>query len=147
MWHRHRWVIVLLIMTCLLSACTSSTNKADESAPAKVEPIEQTGFSRVILTADAAKRLGIQTTPVSDTQVGGTLEKVVPYSAVFYDVHGATWVYTNPQPLTFVRGSVKVDSIDDEDRAILSDGPPTGTAVVTVGTPELYGTEFEGGES
>ncbi len=151
MWLGYRWMIAVLIIIGLLSACTlppaSSANnsgESDTSEPARVEHLGGTGLGRLTLTAEAAKRLGIQTTPVSDMQVGETQQKVVPYSAVFYDLHGATWVYTNPAPLTFVRGSINIDSIDG-DRAILSAGPPSGTAVVTVGAPELYGTEFPGG--
>jgi hypothetical protein len=134
-------ILILIIAGLQLSACSSTpTNNVsdyDTTSPAKVERIGQTGFSRVILTADAAKRLGIQTAQVSDP-------KVVPYSAVFYDLHGATWVYTNPAPLTFVRQSISVDSING-DQALLSVAIPTDTKVVTVGAPELYGTEFPGG--
>jgi hypothetical protein len=97
------------------------------------------------LTAEAAKRLDIQTAPVHDAQVRGKPRKVVPYAAVFYDLNGATWVYTNLEPLTFVRASISVDYIDG-DLAVLSDGPPSGTEVVTVGAPELYGTEFGVGQ-
>jgi hypothetical protein len=148
-----RWMIaILLIIVCLqLSACVqtpaSSARKEDgddTDAPAKVELLGGTDLNRVILSAEAAKRLDIQTTPVRDAQVGGTQRKVVPYSAVLYDLHGETWVYTNPEPLTFVRARISVDYIDG-DLAVLSDGPPSGTAVVTVGASELYGTEFEGG--
>lgn len=71
--------------------------------------------------------------------------KVVPYAAVLYDAHGDTWVYTNPEPLIFVRHRISVDYIDG-DLAVLSDGPPSGTAVVTVGAAELFGTEFEIGK-
>jgi len=99
----------------------------------------------VILTAEAAKRLDIQTAPVHDAQVRGKLRKVVPYAAVFYDLNGATWVYINLEPLNFVRASISVDYIDG-DLAVLSDGPPSGTEVVTVGAPELYGTEFGVGQ-
>jgi hypothetical protein len=99
----------------------------------------------VILTEQAAKRLGIQTAPVQDAKVRGKLQKVVPYAAVYYDLNGKTWVYTNPDPLTFVRASINVDSIDG-DLAVLSEGPPTGTKVVIVGAPELYGTEFGVGQ-
>lgn len=66
---------------------------------------------------------------------------VIPYAAVIYDLEGATWAYTNPDPLTFVRASIEVDYIDG-DRAILTNGPPAGTAVVTAGAAELYGEEF-----
>jgi hypothetical protein len=66
--------------------------------------------------------------------------KIVPYAAVMYGPHGETWVYTNPEPLTFIRHSIAIDYIDG-DQVVLSDGPPTGTKVVTVGVAELYGTE------
>jgi len=152
MWHGHRWMVAVLIIVALLqlAACgptlaSSLSKKGGEGAdaPARVEHIAGTGLSRVILTAQAANRLGIQTTPVRDAQVRGALRKVVPYSALIYDLHGDTWVYTNPSPLTFVRAYVSVDYIDG-DLAVLSNGPPSGTEVVTIGAPELYGAEFEG---
>jgi hypothetical protein len=71
----------------------------------------------------------------------GEKRKVVPYSAVLYDVHGETWVYTNPEPLVFVRHKVDVDYIEG-DVAVLEDGPRSGTAVVTVGASLLLGTEL-----
>jgi hypothetical protein len=70
----------------------------------------------------------------------GTLRKVVPHAAVLYDVHGNTWVYTSPAPRTYVRHQIKIDYIDG-DVAVLSDGPPTDTPVVTVGAALLLGTE------
>jgi hypothetical protein len=149
MWHSNRWMVMLLLIIAALqlTACAqtaaSSASKEGEG-PAKVEPVVGTNLSRVILTAEAAKRLGIQTASVRDTQVRDQQRKVVPYAAVLYDLHGETWVYTNPSPLTFVRNRVSIDNIDG-DLAVLSQGPPSGTAVVTVGVPELYGTEFEGG--
>lgn len=67
--------------------------------------------------------------------------KVVPYAAIIYDVNGKTWVYAkDPNTLAYVRVSVTIDYIDDEE-AFLSDGPPVGTEVVTVGGSLLYGTE------
>ena len=141
--YNNRWMVVLLmiIVSLLLVACgqTPASQKSDPPAPARVEHLGQ-GPSRVILTAEAAKRLGIETTLVSNAQVGGTARKTIPYAAVFYDLNGATWVYTNPEPLTYVRASITVDSITG-DVAVLSKGPPVGTAVVTVGATELYGTE------
>lgn len=66
---------------------------------------------------------------------------VVPYSSVIYDLAGDTWVYTNPQPLTFIRHKVNVDYIEG-DLAVLSEGPPEGTPVVTAGVAQLFGVEF-----
>jgi hypothetical protein len=71
--------------------------------------------------------------------------KLVPHAAVLYDPKGNTWVYTNPEPLVFVRHPISVDYID-ADLAVLSDGPPPGAKVVTVGVAELFGTEFEIGK-
>ena len=151
MWHYKRWIVaILLIIACLLlSACAqtpaSTVSQKEDPGPARVEPVAGTDLSRVILTAEATKRLGIETAPVRDTQVRGKLQKVVPYSSVIYDLHGETWVYTNPEPLTYVRESISVDYIDG-DLAVLSKGPPSGTVVVTIGAPELYGTEYGVGE-
>lgn len=74
-------------------------------------------------------------------QGNGATRMVIPYSAVIYDVHGTTWVYTNPEPLTFVREQVTVDYIDG-DNAVLAKSLASGTRIVSVGAAELYGTEF-----
>jgi hypothetical protein len=59
---------------------------------------------------------------------------------VVYGLKGETWAYTSPAPLTFVRQLITIDHIDGDD-VFLVDGPAAGTAVVTVGVPELYGTD------
>ena len=66
---------------------------------------------------------------------------IIPHASVIYDLNGDTWTYTNPEPLVFVRRQVIVDYIDG-DQAVLLDGPPAGTAVVTVGAAELFGVEL-----
>jgi hypothetical protein len=68
-------------------------------------------------------------------------QKVVPYSAVYYDAKGAPWVYVTPKPLTYERQRVAVDRVVG-DVAILSEGPPAGTPVVSVGAALLYGAEI-----
>jgi hypothetical protein len=75
----------------------------------------------------------------------GMQQKVIPYSAVFYDVHGNTWTYTNPEPLVFVRHRIDIEAIEGE-RAILKQGPATGTTIVTAGAPELMGVEQKFGQ-
>jgi hypothetical protein len=67
--------------------------------------------------------------------------QAIPFSAVFYDEHGQAWVYATPEPLIFIRHPIQVDYVS-KDLAFLSDGPPVGTEVVTVGAPMLYGIEF-----
>ncbi|MDQ3881145.1 MAG: hypothetical protein M3295_08745 [Chloroflexota bacterium] len=130
-------VPVLLCAGLLVTGCSHATVGAADREPAEVEPIEGTDRSRVTLTADAARRLDIQTEPVRESDDGAL---VVPYSAVIYDASGDTWVYTNPEPLVFTRDAISVESIDGDD-VLLSSGPEVGTLVVTVGAAELYGTE------
>lgn len=236
-------VVVLLFVSLHLAACgreaPSPTSKVE---PAAIEPVGETELNRLVLTAKAYERLGIQTIPVRDELVtrnqmvggmveampdsagdgstvamvrvpraviglleiatdqpaliqsldaddeaagltahvvemaaadaageealylaldspehnlvpgqrvrvhltlagSGTQKKIVPYSAVLYDLNGDTWTYTSPEPLTFIRHPISVEYIEG-DTAVLLDGPPSGTEVVTVGVAELYGTEF-----
>jgi hypothetical protein len=74
----------------------------------------------------------------------GTQRLTVPNSAVIYDPRGDAWVYTSPEPLVFVRHRIKLDYIEG-DLAVLSDGPPAGTAVVLAGAAELFGAESKVG--
>ena len=130
-----------MIAGLLLAACgQTSSATAGKVAPAKVEKIDGTELNRVVLTEKAAQRLDIQTAPVREEQIKGAQRKVIPYAAVVYDLQGKTWAYTNPEPLTLVRQAVTVDYIEG-DNFVLVDGPPAGTAVVTVGVPELYGAD------
>jgi hypothetical protein len=80
-----------------------------------------------------------------ELQLSGSNEKkkVVAYGAVYYDAKGDAWVYVNTKPLVFERRRVGVERIVG-DLAVLSDGPPVGTPVVTVGAALLYGTEIFG---
>jgi hypothetical protein len=140
--HRSVWILAaLLVAAALLTACAQPTVNANTAAqPARIELIDGTELNRVILSARAAERLDIQTAAVSEGQVEGAARKLVPYSALIYDLNGDTWIYLNPEPLTFVRQQVTVDHIDG-DTAVLLDGPPAGAQVVTVGVAELYGAD------
>lgn len=108
-----------------------------------VEPIKGTNLNRVVLSPKAAERLGIKTEPVRELSLsdGGAPRKIVPYGSVLYQPNGDTLIYTNPEPLVFVQSPVTIDYIEG-DLAVLLDGPPSGTAVVTVGGAELLGLEF-----
>ena len=143
----NRWMAVALIIAALeLSACAQKpAEPVNENEPAKVEAVEGGKVSRVTLTKEAVKRLDIQNAEVRTVQVRGRPRKVIPYAAVLYDPDGGTWVFTNPEPLIYVRQPVKIDYIE-ADQAILSDGPPPGTVVVTVGAAELFGAEIGVGE-
>jgi hypothetical protein len=129
---------------CLpLAACgRPAVSEESGSRAVKVEHIDGSDYSRVTLTGLAAKRLDIQTVAVRDVLIRGVLRKVIPYAAILYDTEGQTWAYATTGPLTFIRSPVTVDYIEG-DVAVLSAGPPVGTAVVTVGAAELYGSEEE----
>lgn len=125
----------------------------DSLEPAQVERVDGTRVSRITLTELAGKRLGIETTQVRDVPpssglpTGGAAAESrtsIPYSAVVYDPVGRTWTYTSPEPLVFIRKRIVVDRIEGAS-ALLVSGPATGTSVVTVGAPELWGTEYEVG--
>jgi hypothetical protein len=137
-----RWMLVALIVASLqLSACGQTPSvAATKIQPATVEKIDGSDFNRVTLTEKAAQRLDIKTALINDEQVNGAQRKVIPYAAVVYGLKGETWAYTNPSPLTFIRQAITIDYIDG-DKVVLIDGPASGTAVVTVGVAELYGTD------
>jgi hypothetical protein len=142
---QYRRMVVALIFACLLvSACgqTPEATTTEENPNIKVEQLEGQDPTRETLSEDAVKRLDIQTAAVRDAQVNGAQRTVIPYAAVIYDTEGATWVYLNPEPLTFVRHPITVDHIQG-DQAFLSDALPADSAVVTVGVAELYGAESE----
>lgn len=123
---------LVMFVTLLLSACGPGSETKEKIAPSKLEPVEGTNLSRVILTEKAAERLGIEVVAASGYEV--------PYAAVIYDIDGNTWIYTSPEPLTFVREPILIDYIQ-EDKAVLAESLPSTLNVVTVGVAELWGTE------
>ena len=142
-WRINCAALVLMAAGASLSACGEASSGYDyETAshhePAKLEPIEGTDGHRVIFDAEGAKRVGLKTAAVRHNGQG----TVMPYSAVIYDAEGNAYAYTAPEPLTFVRQEIEIERMNGNS-VVLSDGPPAGTKVVTVGVAEVYGTEFE----
>jgi len=137
-----RWLAgAALISVLLLPACKSlGEEEPGGEGPARIEAIRGTERVRVIMTAEAAERLDIQTALVRPTGKTADSEAMIPHASVFYGPSGEVWTYTNPEPLTYERASVEVDRIDG-DLVFLSNGPPAGTAVVTRGASELFGIE------
>jgi len=140
-----RWMVVVPMVAGLqLAACTGKTAPPGKIKPATVEHVEGQEVSRITLTERAAERLDIKTATVGGPQLirSGARRPVVPYASVLYDAKGVTWVYTSPANLVYVRHRITVDYIEG-DQAVLTDGPPAGTQVVTQGGQELFGAEFE----
>jgi len=130
---------ILVICGLVLSACGNSPTSAEKIEPITLEKIDDTR-NRLILTDRAAERLDIQTVAVSETSMDESTYLVVPYSSIIYDLTGGVWVYVNPAPLTYHREQVVVETIDGES-VLLTDGPAVGTMVVSIGVPELYGSD------
>jgi hypothetical protein len=135
--------LALIVAGLQLSACSSASEEA--TAPdqaASVEPIKGTSYNTISLSADATVRLGIRTAKISEKRVAGKRRKVIPYAAVSYTPNGRAFTYTSPKAHIFVRRPISVETVR-KGKAILSHGPPVGTVVVTVGSPELFGVEYE----
>jgi hypothetical protein len=152
--HRNRWFAVLaVLLAAALTACGSSGTKEEtKNEPASVEAVEGSTVSQVTLTKEAADRIGLKTERVKPSEVlaaagqsahgaAKVSRTTVPLAAVLYDEDGASWVYTNPKPLTYVRQRVDIEKVLG-DSAVLRSGPAPGTLVVTVGAAELLGTEY-----
>jgi hypothetical protein len=130
--------LALLAAGLALSACQEVASNLVEDQPYELEPVEGTDLSRVRLSEDTAAKIDLQTAEVRANGRG----TVVPHLALIYSPEGDAFVYTRPEPLTYLRAPIEVDRVVD-DRALLSAGPPAGTVVVTVGAAELLATEFE----
>jgi hypothetical protein len=138
------WIVVVPVVAGLhLAACQRAPEAPHKVVPFQVQHLEGQEVSRITLTPPARQRLDIKTDAVRDVPAApaGARRKGVPYAAVLYDASGNTWVYSSPEPLVFVRQRIVVDHIEG-DVAVLSDGPPAGTTVVTTGAADLFGTEF-----
>jgi len=131
---------LVVVAAVSVSACKEvETETATGYEPAKLTEVKgDEDIKRVTFTEEGAERTGVETEKVR--REGG--RTVVPYAALIYDAEGKTFVYTSPKPLNYLRVPVKVSDVSGQ-RVTVSDGPPAGTEVVTVGTAEVYGTELE----
>lgn len=137
----NRWFfVVLIIASGSFVACSTAAGTTTEEREKAANAQTVDGVVRVTLSEKAAERLGIQTAPVVDAAESTPPQRIVPYSAVMYDSAGETFVYTESASRVFAHAAITVARING-DTAVLSDGPPAGTNVVTVGAPELYGAE------
>jgi hypothetical protein len=139
-----------LVMSLGLGGCghaaTEGSARSEGEAPVQLSEADQHGVKTVTLSEQAAQRLGLADATVrpvaAQSSLTGRPQLVMPYAALVYDQGGQTWAYLISQPLTYVRTAVTVDHIDG-DAAYLSSGPDSGSAVVTTGSEELLGAEYE----
>jgi hypothetical protein len=134
-----RFFAVLILAGIGFTGCGGVPGGASEEPPketaAKVQPIKGTDLSRILLSRQATRVLGIRTADVRRTAAS---RLAVPYAAVLYGPEGDTFTYTNPSPGIYVEHPIDVDRIQGQ-MAVLKQGPPAGTPVVTVGASELLG--------
>jgi len=127
-----------------LTGC-SVASAHEDPPPAVVKSVPGSAVKQLQLTQQAIHRLGITTVAVRTGRA--TVDghrgsyKLIPYSAVVYDNDGSTWTFVNTGPRTFIRQRITVGAIQGS-TAVLTAGPAPGAAVVTVGAPELLGTEY-----
>ena len=142
--HRGRLICTgLAVVAALsLSACKEIEEESAEGyQPSKLEAVKGGGeddLQRITFTKEGADRVHLKTDEVR--RAGN--KKVIPYEALIYNDEAKTFVYTSPKPREFLHAEVTVDRIEGN-RVLLSDGPPAGTKIVTVGATEVYGTEIE----
>jgi hypothetical protein len=122
----------------VLAGCQEVPSNLVESQPYKLEAIKGTDLNRVTLADEVAARIDLQTVQVRRS---GKVT-VVPHEALIYNPFGKVFVYTRPEPRTYLRAPIKVSRVVGDD-VLLSNGPPPGTEIVTVGAAELLATEYE----
>jgi hypothetical protein len=149
MYHEKRKtaVIAAIAAALALAGCGKAeefnNEAASDAGPSRLEPIKGSDLPRVILTAQAARRIGIETAAVRAAAAPHARRDpaVIPYAAIVYDAEGHAFTYMSPRPLTYVRTPIRIDRTVGR-LALLSKGPPAGTRVVTVGAQELLGVEY-----
>jgi len=144
---RNAWILAA-VLAASTSACSGAGATEPAAAPpASVVAVAGSPVPAVHLTAEAESRLGIATAPARLSLVaplnGGkaTNRLVIPYAAVVYDRDGSSWTYTRTSDHLYLRKPITVDFVSGA-VAVLSKGPAAGTPVVTVGSPELLGVEY-----
>jgi len=122
-----------------------TSTQGSEAAPVEAPPSADPASS----TSDLYYRIGNtgqrlrpgERVSVSIPEREQTVCLQVPFAAILYDMNGGSWVYEQVEPRVFTRHRVTVANVVDS-TACLASGIPEGTAVVTDGAMELFGTEF-----
>jgi hypothetical protein len=130
--------LVLAAAALALAGCKEVPSNLVKSEPYELEQIKGTDLNRVKLSDKTASRIDLQTVQVRRRGK----HMVVPHEALIYNPFGKVFIYTKPEPRTYVRAPVVVHGVVGN-QVLLKKGPPAGTAIVTVGAAELLATEYE----
>jgi hypothetical protein len=143
MTRKSQWFAAGVLAVALpFAGCQHHTEEHHAEHPVEVEPIKGANVNRVKMTERAIQRIDLKTDTIREQQVSRppSPRRVIPHSALIYDAKGGTWVYTSPEPRTFVKHKVDVAYVEG-DVAVLNDGPPAGTIVVSTAAAEVYGAD------
>jgi hypothetical protein len=146
MLRRQQILIAAVAAGLAVSGCGKAAEFDNEAAsdagPSRLVPVKGSDRPRVVLSPQAARRIGIETSQVRTAATRALRDPaVIPYAAIVYDAEGHAFAYTSTAPLTFVRTPIRVvRSVGPV--AIVTGGPRPGTRVVTVGAQELLGVEY-----
>lgn len=135
------FVLGTLVGSWCLVGCNSHDKKYSKIQPAKVETRPGERIPNVILTPEAEKRLGIET---SKTEIGRSSNQKlfqVPSSSILYDETGRNWIYFSLGNQTYHRTEIRLVKIEGKS-AFISIPKSIQSPVVTVGASELLGTEL-----
>jgi len=130
--------LALLASGLVVGACSEVESNVRENQPYTVEGPEDAAIKKIKMEDATAALLPVRLATVREQ---GN-RKVVPHSAVIYNPDGDAFVYTKPKAETYIRAPIDIVRVNG-DRAVLSDGPPVGTTIVTTGSAELLATEYE----
>ncbi len=137
------WIGAAAAVTAIVTGCGQAS--ANFRPPATLTKIPGSAVEQVRLTGPAARILGVATVAVrgATVKVAGKAQprEVIPYSAVVYATDGSAWTYVTIAPRTYQREPITIADIQGN-TVVLARGPAVGAEVVTVGAPELLGTEY-----
>lgn len=132
---------VVLAAVVVAAGCSRPSSAPPAAPPAVLEPVPGSALRVVVLSEPAFDALQVRTEPAR--AAAGAL--MIPNTAVIYSPDGAAWTYVVLGPRSYLRHAIVVDRVTGTE-AFLKSGPVAGTKVVTVGAPELLGTEYGVGE-
>jgi hypothetical protein len=135
---RRGFAALALALPAVGIAACGHGSPAPTTAPAAKVSVQR-GVVRIVLTPQAADRIGIRTA-VTQAQLRTAGHTVIPYAAVLYAPGGSAFTYASPAPFVYVKTPITIDHVTGE-RAFLTRGPSAGTQIVTVGGDELLGVE------
>ena len=130
--------LALVASALVLGACEEVPSNLRENQPYTVEGPEDAAIKTVKMEDATAALLPVELTTVRREDG----RKTVSHDAVIYNPDGGSFVYTKPKAETYRRAPIDIVRVSGA-RAVLSDGPPAGTKIVTTGSAELLATEYE----